>query len=289
MDFSETFHGQRFSLHTCGSCSLTYTHPTPPDKLLGNIYSGEYWAREKAVRKRGCIAGLAHKFNKLRLAATIRPLLRRLPRSASILEVGCGSGQLAEYMKRKGYDVEVTDIDRELIEEVSGLYGIPGYCGDIKDIDLPHAYDAVVFNNVLEHLPKPVSALKRASEVLVPGGYVFIEVPNAAGLQSKLFKATWYHLDIPKHLFHFSPQSLQKIASGAALEKVWLSTFSPRISAAGYAASLFPVLRPERIRKSWSKWKLFAYLGLQMLFLPVAAAEALLGRGSAIRAVYQKK
>jgi SAM-dependent methyltransferase len=289
MDFSETFQGQRFSLHTCGSCNLIYTYPIPTDKLLDNIYSGEYWSREKPIGKIKGAVSLVNKFNELRLAATIRPLLRRLPKGASILDVGSGSGQLASYLKKKGYKVEVADIDREIIEEVRDLYGITGYVGDFHIIDPPHKYDAVVFNNVLEHLKDPAGALVRAARLLKPEGLVFIEVPNIESFQFGLFGKSWFPLRIPEHLFHFSPRSLDNIAQKASLENVWLSTFSPRISPAGYVASLFPALRPERIRQSWSKPRLFIYLILQAMFLPIAMVEAAVHRGSAIRVVYRKK
>lgn len=283
------FHGQRFSLHTCGSCNLTYTNPMPSDKLLESIYSGEFWCREKAARKRGGIASLVIKFNELRLAATIRPLLKRLPKGADILDVGSGSGQLAAYIKRKGYAIEVTDIDEDIIKEVKDLHGITGYVGNLQDINLSHTYDAIIFNNVIEHLKDPADALIIAAKLLRRKGFIFIEAPNIASFQFSLFGKSWYPLAIPKHIFHFSPHSLNNIAHKASLEKIWLSTFSPRMSSADFVASLFPSLQPDKIRQSWSKWKLFTYLGLQLLFLPVVITEAFLGRGSAIRTIYSKK
>jgi 2-polyprenyl-3-methyl-5-hydroxy-6-metoxy-1,4-benzoquinol methylase len=245
--------------------------------------------RERAVKEQGAIARLVHSFNELRLAATIKPLLRRLPPCAHILEVGCGSGQLAAYLKKKDLNVEVTDISQDILEEIKGVYGITGYCGGLEDIRFPHAYDAIIFNNVLEHLPDPVKTLRTAEQLLKTQGLMFIEVPNIGSLQFKIFGKSWYHLAIPGHLFHFSTSGLEKIAHLASLERIWLSTFSPRTSAAGYAASISPHLRPEKIRLSWSKLHLFLYLGLQMFILPLALAEALAGKGSAIRVLFRKK
>lgn len=103
LDFPQTFGGNLFSLHSCEACGLGYTFPTPSEDLLDKIYSGEYWMREKTVQRQGAIVRLVHRFNELRLVATIKPLLRRLPPGAHALEVGCGSGQLAAYLKRRGY------------------------------------------------------------------------------------------------------------------------------------------------------------------------------------------
>ncbi len=287
--FPHSFHRHYFSLHTCDTCGLSYTFPPPSDELLSKIYAGEYWARESTVQKRGNIALLVHKFNEIRLVATVKPLLRRLPTGAKILEVGCGSGQLATYLMRKGYDVEVTDISQDILDDIKAIHGITCYCGNIENIRFSHAYDAIIFNNVLEHLPSPVPTLQRAEQLLTPQGLIFLEVPNIASLQFKLFRTSWFPLQIPEHLFHFSPRSLQNVAFKASLQEIWHSTFSPRVSAAGYAASIFPALRPEKIRFSWSKLHLFLYVGLQMFFIPVALIEALAGRGSAVRVLYRKR
>jgi SAM-dependent methyltransferase len=289
LGFPQKFGGNRFSLHACEACGLGYTFPAPSGDLLDEIYSGEYWMREKTVQEQGAIVRLVHKFNEFRLVATIKPLLRRLPAGAFILEVGCGSGQLAAYLKKKGFNIEVTDISQDILDEIKRLYGIDGYCGSLEEIEFSHVYDAIILNNVLEHLPDPDQTLKRAEQLLTPRGLVFIEVPNIASFQFKLFRKFWFPLQIPQHLFHFSSASLQGIAHQASLGKVWCSTFSPRISSAGYVSSIFPGLRPERIRLSWSKTHLFLYLALQMFFLPLALLEALAGKGSSIRVLYRNK
>lgn len=287
-DIRDAFNGHRFSLQACDSCGLVYTHPFPSDAMLQAIYAGEYWTREKTTQTLGIIGALVNRFNEIRLAATVRPLLRRLHSEAFILEVGCGSGQLAKYLKRKGYGIEVTDINCEILEEIRKSSGIPGYCGSLEAIEFPHEYDAIIFNNVLEHLPNPRKTLARAGNLLTSNGFVFAEVPNISSIQFRLLRGSWFPLQIPEHLFHFSPGTLQRLARQAHLRMIWLSTFSPRISAAGYPASIFPRLRPEQIRRSWSKKALFLYLSLQTAFFPLALFEAWLGRGSAIRAIFTK-
>lgn len=286
------FEGQRhdFYIAKCTGCGLGTTEPQPTDALLARIYSGEYWARESTVAKQGTMAKLVHWFNEVRLQAVISPLLKRLPVGAAVLEVGAGSGQLAAYLKRQGLEVEITDYSSDMVQEIERMHGIRGHVGALEDLHLQQGhYDAVVFNNVLEHLRDPVGALKIAEGLLKPGGLVFVEVPSIGGLQFRLFGKRWFNLMIPEHIHHFTPRALGIAAQGAGLEVVWQSQFSARTSTVGYAASLFPSLRPERLRQGWPAGKIALFLCLQVAFLPLAVLEAWAGRGAVIRSLLAKR
>lgn len=280
---------QKFEVHQCKRCSICYTHPRPSYELLSEIYTADYWQRTNKSNASKVMTSLTRSLNRCRLAMMVRPLIRHLNPGDRILEVGCGSGILAAYLQECGYQVEVTDFSPEIVAEVSRQYGIRGYCGDLQDIPLlsQRRYHAVVFNHVLEHLHAPGENLLIARRLLEPNGLVFVEVPNIDSLQFRLFRNRWFPLQLPEHLFHFSPHTFQTIAHKSGLEQVWLSTFSPRVSTAGYVASLFPRLQPKFLRRSMSKLLLLAYLVLQLIFLPVAYIEALWGKGGAIRALYR--
>jgi len=233
--------------------------------------------------------GLVHSFNTMRLAYMIRPLLQRLAKKSTILEIGCGSGVLAAYLQKSGHNVEVMDIDSSLIAEIKTHYGLTGYSGDIFKIAFGKTYDAVILNNVVEHLENPVSVLNRVYELLNNDGLLFMEVPNIGSFQFVLFKNRWFPLQLPEHLYHFTVASLTMIAKKAGFRREWYSTFSPRISPAGYIASLFPFLRPEKLRSNMSTPLLLTYLFLQSLVLPLAYGESILKKGAAIRMICSKE
>lgn len=279
LEIPRLIHDRRYAICQCHSCRISFLYPFPPQVELARIYSGEYWGKETDLGKQGRLGRAVALFNQIRLAMLIRPLVKKLPPRASILEVGCGSGHLAAHLKRSGFEIEVTDISHEILNEVKSMYGISGYCGNLEDIDIRRQYDAIIFNNVLEHLPSPDKAIAAAVKWLDTGGIIFVEVPNIHSFQFKLFKANWYHLAIPQHLFHFSPESLDRLMHQHAMTKIWDSTYSPRTSAAGYAASLSPSLQPDKLRQSWSIPNLLLYLFLQFAALPIVCLESLQGRG----------
>lgn len=281
-------YGKRYAIHHCRSCKISFTHPFPSPDDLNRIYSGEYWIREATLKKKGVVGRAVDSFNQMRLAMLIRPLFKKLSPGAAILEVGCGSGHLAAHIKQCGFDIEVTDISMDILQEVQSRLTIPAYCGNFEEITFHRQYDAIVFNNVLEHLPSPDQAIATASKLLNRGGIIFLEVPNINSYQFNLFREKWFHLRIPQHLFHFTSEALDKIMHESALERIWLSTYSPRTSAAGYAASLSPSLQPEKLRQSWSMPRLLIYLMIQISVMPIVFFEFLLGKGGVLRAMYQK-
>jgi predicted SAM-dependent methyltransferase len=84
--------------------------------------------------------------------------------------------------------------------------------GTWDDADFPdRSFDVVTFWHVFEHLSSPHQALQKVSRVLKPDGLLVIAVPDIAGLQARLFKRNWFHLDVPRHLFHFSLDTLSAL------------------------------------------------------------------------------
>jgi SAM-dependent methyltransferase len=75
--------------------------------------------------------------------------------------------------------------------------------------------------HVLEHVPDPVAVLRRALAWLAPGGLLIIEVPNAGGLGAAIFGQAWSGLELPRHLSHFSPETLARAVERAGGRVAW--------------------------------------------------------------------
>lgn len=125
-----------------------------------------------------------------------------LPQNAKIiLDAGCGEGAFASTIKKeRGCEVwgieinpDAAEIARQRLDSV--------YCGDLNEqiLNMPsRKFDAIFFNDVLEHLPKPETALTEAGRLLKPGGVVIASIPNMRYfpvLMKLVFKKDWKYID----------------------------------------------------------------------------------------------
>ena len=74
--------------------------------------------------------------------------------------------------------------------------------------------------SVLEHVHDPLGTMKIIAELLKPGGYIFFGIPNYGSLERKLFRSRWFGLDVPRHLYHFTPSTVRKLMSAAGFVPV---------------------------------------------------------------------
>lgn len=71
---------------------------------------------------------------------------KRLPRAASMLELGCGTGRYARQFAGLGYAVHGVDLSVEMIDEArkTPCDGVSFSCGDMRSLRLGRKFDAVV-------------------------------------------------------------------------------------------------------------------------------------------------
>jgi 2-polyprenyl-3-methyl-5-hydroxy-6-metoxy-1,4-benzoquinol methylase len=134
------------------------------------------------------------------------------------LDVGCGNGHYLLFLKRLGWNVTGFDISNRVDPSVTDA-GIPVLTGSLESLR-PYrgAFDVVSMWHVLEHLYDPVADLQRIRSLLSNTGTVMIEVPNSQSIGAKLLRRHWHQWDLPRHLNHFTPQSLVRLVGQAGFQ-----------------------------------------------------------------------
>ncbi|WP_210546269.1 bifunctional 2-polyprenyl-6-hydroxyphenol methylase/3-demethylubiquinol 3-O-methyltransferase UbiG [Rhodoferax sp. PAMC 29310] len=144
--------------------------------------------------------------------------------NGKLLEVGFGNGATLDRLRRLGWNVVGVEFDGVSVELARKL-GLEAHLGSLEDCDFdPNSFDAVVASHVIEHLPDPAGYFKECFRILKSDGRMVLTTPNASSLGHRLFTSNWRGLEPPRHLFVYSPDSLEKLARDAGFTRVWATT-----------------------------------------------------------------
>jgi len=219
---------QSFNLVKCRNCGLLYINPRPTKEEISRFYPEKYYSVKITFLTK--IINLINYFLKL---AQIRRVIK-YKKQGRLLDLGCGVGEFLGEMKRRGFEVYGVDPSSQACKLAQGrLKNI--FNTELEECHFPDNYfDVVTLWHVLEHLPNPNITLKEIHRVLKKDGILILETPNIDSLLFKIFKKNWFHLDIPRHLYHWSSKTIRGILNKHKFRVFKISYFS-----LGFPLSLF--------------------------------------------------
>lgn len=215
-----------FPVVRCTGCSLVRTDPRPAPEELGRFYPPGY----DPIGPRGpenplggsALTRLGRKIAGLpfRLRWGPSPLTRMKP--GKVIDVGGGDGSRLAYLRDLGWDITLMEPRAEVAASSAAALGLPDdrvVVAYAEQAELPQgSFDLVVMDHVVEHLLQPDEVLSAIAGWLKPGGALFITCPNFGSVERRPFGQYWPGLDVPRHLFHFTPETLGALAAEAGLE-----------------------------------------------------------------------
>ena len=201
----------------------THTATQSDNKLLMFVYDHHYKINRNFVSY--CV------YHSLKNFVNMFPR-RMIDRQLSLLDIGCGNGNLMLRFKKYGYICTGFDIDQNCLE-MALKQGLDVQSGDIFTIKFNKKFDVIIMNQVLEHVHDPNKYLEHIKSLLTPKGQLIISVPNSSCLDFRILKDSWLSFQAPTHIFHFNLKSLHHllIKSGFNIEKtdysISLNTIKP--------------------------------------------------------------
>ena len=167
--------------------------------------------------------------NNARLLTRLKGLNRD---SGRLLDVGSGPGFLLSQARELGFEAEGVEPDANTIAaaRARGAVVRHGFFPAVLAAD--ERFDAIVFNDVLEHIPDLDGALDAAALHLAPGGLLCLNCPDRRGLYFKVadlldrlglsgpYDRLW-QMGLPSpHVWYFTPADLERAAARRGLEPV---------------------------------------------------------------------
>jgi len=212
--------GEKFDVGYCHTCKLHITSPAPRYDELGRFYPSSYY-------------GSGQRFNPI-----VEMLLNNLysyraiqienkHEPGKVLDVGCGRGLLLDKLRRRGWEPQGTELSEEAATFARKRLGLPVTTKELKECEFPDSeFDLVILWHVLEHVRSPKAMLMEINRILKPGGILLVAVPNFSSWEARLGGPAWFHLDVPRHLNHFTTKSLRRSLKEAGLSVVSSNFFS---------------------------------------------------------------
>lgn len=116
----------------------------------------------------------------------------------SIIDIGCGNGNISLALGSLGFNVTGVDIDKASIDKANSINTLPNVqfkIADASTFTIDNNYDAVVCSEVLEHLDKPWELAEQIFKILKPNGVFVATVPNGQGPREILITRPmqWLH------------------------------------------------------------------------------------------------
>lgn len=237
----------KFELRKCLECEVSYTDPWPEN--LDNYYPSNYRGYNVLLKK----------ILKIFYAVRVNSWLRRFKKPGKVLEIGCGPGYMLDIFRKKGWQVLGTERSKSMALHAREVLGLDVHIGDVASIPDRREFDLIVIFNVLEHIADPISMLSECSRRLKHEGTLIINVPNLDSWQARYAGPLWSHLDPPRHLFHFTPKSLEAVLFKSGLKMNGIKYSSPEFDSFGWLQS--------SINKLTGHYNLFALylMGLEPL------------------------
>jgi SAM-dependent methyltransferase len=285
----DRLHGrqEQYTLVRCAPCSLVWLSPPPKPEEMHLHYTTAY---HELISAAGDNAAKRWKARKADLVPH--------KQSGALLDLGCSSGSFLDSMRSESWKLYGIEMSADCAKAAEARCDAQVYVGDIVDAPFPPGtFDVITCFDVLEHLYEPRRVIEKVAEWLKPGGIFYVQVPNIDSAEARVFGTYWHGLELPRHLFHYSPAALKSLAASAGLCQVSLET--RRNPAVGTSLRYVwddvfrhvGILRtPVAYRGEASlPWRAARKLVRMTILRALLAMVPIVGGGESIHAIFRKK
>jgi len=220
-----TVSNENFDLLLDKELEMLITSPQPKVEDLGRYYESEDYISHTDSK-----SSVFDKVYQLVKNYTIKQKLQLInsfqSEEKSILDIGCGTGDFITFCKQNDWNITGVEPNKHARNLASGKINSKAsrtvIFESIENLikNNTEKYDVITMWHVLEHVPNLEEYISYLKQLLKQNGTLVIAVPNYNSYDANYYGKFWAAFDVPRHLWHFSKKSIQKIFLKFDLELV---------------------------------------------------------------------
>lgn len=200
---------QNFTIQNCGKCGFKATNPRPVEGEIGRFYQSEEYISHSDTRK-GIMSQLYHSVRSITVQQKVKLINSLSPKKGKLLDVGCGSGYFLSASRQDGWQITGTEPDANTRRQAEERTKV-ALKNSIQELDDQSQFDVITMWHVLEHVHQLQETLEWLRSHCRPKGHLIIAVPNYHSWDAQHYQEHWAAYDVPRHLYHFSPDTIKKL------------------------------------------------------------------------------
>ncbi len=206
-----TCSNEAFDIVQCDNCQFIFTNPIPEEKEIHKYYESEEYISHSNTSK-GIVNTL---YQYVRTITTNKKvaLIKSLSKGKKLLDIGSGTGEFLNACQKRNLDVigiEPSETGR--LQSIEN-FQLSVYQEDKLSSLADSSFDFITMWHVLEHVYHLNDRIKAIHRLLKEDGHLIVAVPNRDSQDANHYKEHWAAYDVPRHLYHFSPNDIENLFS----------------------------------------------------------------------------
>ncbi|WP_121666104.1 class I SAM-dependent methyltransferase [Mesonia aquimarina] len=210
-----TVSGKEFDLYWNEERDILQTFPVPSSSELPGYYKSQDYISHTDSSK--TLIDKIYQAVKSKMLQKKLDLISSFSSGKTLLDIGAGTGDFLALAKQNYW--RINGIEPNTNARKLALDKGVNLSANKNTLE-PEKYDAITLWHVLEHIPNLEEEIESLKSLLNIDGTLFIAVPNFKSYDARHYKKYWAAYDVPRHIWHFSKEGIERLFSQHNLKLV---------------------------------------------------------------------